>query len=69
VLGDGAQVVVNQGLHGIAAYRSEESGFTQLGSVKPGNAVREIVISTCSRYLAVLLQDSASVSRYELTEA
>jgi len=69
VLGDGERVVVNQGLHGIAAYRYDESGFTQIGSLKPGSAVREILISTCSRYLAALTQDSASVTLYELTQA
>ena len=67
VLEGGGLVVVNQGMHGIAAYRHDESGFTQIGSV--GTAVREILVSTCSRYLAALAQDSASVFVYEMSRA
>ncbi len=71
VLGDGELVVVNQGnACGIAAYRHDEGRFTQIGSVKSGSAVREILISTCSRFLsAALTQDSASVTLCRLTQA
>ena len=67
LLGDGGLVLINQGMHGIAAYRDDESGFTKIGGV--GSAVREILVSTCSRYLAALAQDSSDVFVYEISAA
>jgi hypothetical protein len=67
LLDGGRLVLVNQGMHGIAAYRCDESGFSKIGGVS--SAVREILISACGRYLAALAQDSAGVFIYEMTAA
>ncbi len=65
LLGDDGPILVNQGMHGIAAYRGDASGFTPIGSV--GSAVREILVSTCGRFLAALAQESTSVLIYEIS--
>jgi hypothetical protein len=67
LLEDGGLVLINRGMHGIAAYRDDDTGFTEIGSF--GTAVREILVSTGSRYLAALAQDSASVLLYEMSQA
>ncbi len=64
---DGELVLVNQGLHGAAAYRYEASGFTKLGEVKPNGAVRQLAVSVCGQYLALSEQDSADISVYEIS--
>ncbi len=67
LLAGGEIVLVNLGLHGIAAYRHGADGFAEVGSVKPEGAVRQICVSTCSRYLAVIAQDPNCISIYEIS--
>ena len=66
-LNDGQLVLVNQGMHGIAALRYDENGFSKLADVKPAGAVQQIAASTDAKYVAVTDQDSPVVSVYELS--
>jgi hypothetical protein len=64
---DANHVLVNQGLHGVTAYRYNQDGFTKTATLEPQGSVNEISISSCNRYLAVSIQDSAAVSIYSIS--
>jgi hypothetical protein len=66
-LNDGALVLVNQGMHGIAALRYDENGFSKLADLKPGSTVQQIAASTDAKYIAITDQESPVVSIYELS--
>src|ERR1700722_15082387 len=63
---EGKLVLVSQGLHGVPGYRYNESGFVKIGAAEPTGGAREIAASGCGRYMAVLSQESADVSVYEI---
>lgn len=63
-----ATVLVNQGLHGVTAYRYDQSGFNKLGGFKPEGAVQQIAISACGRYLAVSFQESSNLNVYAVAQ-
>jgi len=60
-------VLVNQGLHGVTAYRYDSNGFTKLGGFNPGGAVQQMAVSKCERYLAITDQQSSNLSVYSVT--
>jgi hypothetical protein len=68
-LKDGELVLVNQGLHGVAAYRHDPGGFRKLGELKPDGAaaVQHIAVSKCLRYLALCPQGQPDVSVYAIS--
>jgi len=57
-------LLVNQGMHGIAAYGFENDAFVKLGGVQPEFAVQQIAVSDCTRFLATSGQDASKVSIY-----
>lgn len=59
-------VFVNQGIHGVAAFHYDNSGFTKVAAVSPEGAVQKMVVSRCARYLAVTLHNSPIVSVYSI---
>ena len=63
---DGGLVLVNQGLHGVAAYRYGEAGFQQIGKFEAAGAVRQMALSACGRYLGVMVEEMAGVGVYEV---
>lgn len=60
-------VFVNQGLHGVAVYRYDETGFSQVGAVKAEAAVNQMAVALRSQYLAVSSQHSTDVSVYAIS--
>jgi hypothetical protein len=68
VCGDDAKLIlVNQGMHGVAAYRDGPEGLTKVGALATGSPVNRICVSDCMGYLAVASQDP-SVSLYSISE-
>jgi hypothetical protein len=67
-MNDGNRMLVNQGIHGISAYRCDQSGFEKTGAIEPG-AVRELAVSRCGGYLAVMMADLPDVNVYQLMES
>ncbi len=65
-LDDGAMVIVNQGLHGIAVYRYATDGFSKVGEIKPTFAVEKVAVSSCRKFLAATSQDAAGISVYRI---
>jgi hypothetical protein len=63
---DGNRILVNQGIHGIASYRYDQSGFEKTGAIEPG-AVRELAVSRCGGYMGILMQDAADLHVYEIS--
>ena len=64
---DGQIVLVNQGIHGVAAFGYDGNGFSKTGDVAPPGESREIAISTCGKYLAVALQEPAVLNLYAIS--
>jgi hypothetical protein len=64
---DGQLIFVNQGLHGVTAYRNTPTGFTKLADLQPDAAVQQIALSHCRRYLALTFQQSPNVSIYSIS--
>ena len=65
--GGGELVLVNGGLQGVSAYRHDGKGFTRLGEMQPAGAVQQLAVSSCRRYLAVSMQDTAAVGVYRMS--
>jgi hypothetical protein len=65
-LDEGALVVVNRGMHGVATYRHDGNGFTKLGERTLPAPVQKIAVSDCRRFLAATAQESSVVSVYEM---
>lgn len=66
---DGKVVLVNQGMHGVTAYRYDANadGFAKLAELKPGGAVQQIAVSKNFKHLAITMQDAGGVWVYEVT--
>jgi Tol biopolymer transport system component len=58
-------VIVNQGVHGVAAYRYGDAGFKKLGEVKAGEQVGQLAVSPDGQYIAVTLAQSGGAAVYE----
>jgi hypothetical protein len=67
-LADTATVLVNQGLHGVTAYRYDQGGFNKLGGFKPEGSAQQIAVSACGRYLAVSFQESSNLNVYAVAQ-
>jgi hypothetical protein len=63
---DGELLLVNQGMHGIAAYHHDQNGITKLADTKTEEPVGQIAVSHCLRYLAATAQGSARVAIYAM---
>jgi hypothetical protein len=63
--GDGTLVLVNQGMHGVSAYRYDPSGFAKFAEMKPGT-VQQMAVSKDLKHLAVTMQDSGGISLYTI---
>ena len=60
---------VNQGMHGVTAYRYSDAGFSKLGVVTASSAVKQMAVSQCGAYLAVSSQSSSAVTVFATTFA
>ncbi len=67
ITGDANLVLVNQGLHGLTAYRYNQDGFTKLATLGAQGSVNQIAISNCNRYLAVSIKDAAALRVYAIS--
>lgn len=65
-LNDGVTVLVNQGMHGVSAYRLGADGFQKLGAMKPEGTVKQISVSTCGQFLAATDQESATIRVFRI---
>jgi hypothetical protein len=66
---DDERILVNQGLHGLSAYRYDDAGgFTKLAAVKPEGTVQQVSVSKCRGFLAATDQESLSVRVYAIRE-
>lgn len=65
-LENGELILVNQGLHGIAALRYDDTGFSKRAEVKPAGVVQQMAASDDGKTVAASDQDSGVVSIYEL---
>jgi hypothetical protein len=65
-LKDGELVLVNQGMHGVAALRYDGGGFVKIGGAQPEGAMQQMTVSTCMKYLATSEQDSGRISLFEI---
>lgn len=66
---DDERILINQGLHGLSAYRYDDAGgFTKLAAVKPEGTVQQISVSKCRGFLAATDQESPNVRVYAIRE-
>ena len=66
---EGKLVLVNQGMHGVTAYRYDAAGFAKLCEFKPGGAVQQMALSKDLKHLAITMQDSGGIWVYEVAVA
>lgn len=60
-------VMVNQGMHGIAAYRYDSNGFAKIASVQAG-CVQQIAVAAGATHVLATDQESSRVSIFETAD-
>lgn len=65
---NGNCVLVNQGMHGITAYRYDSTGFAKIGAVVPGSIARQMALSARNDFLALSDQDSGQIHIFGIAQ-